>query len=398
MGICKRIAALVAAVCLILPTAGCWDSVELNRRAIVSGVAVDRGPAPEQAYVLTFQVIVADEISGKNTRGNPPVVLYTGTGRSMFEALSNASRKVSRFLSLAHIRVIVISEEWARNGINNILDVLERDNESRLTTNIFVSKKQSAKDILSVLTVFGRIPSMDLVGKLETTSRTFGYNFIKEVDDVVRDIQIAGGGGLINGVHVTGALEEGQSLDNLKRVNPHAILNLSGLAAFKGDRLIAWLDGSEARGSALLLNKVKQTPAFVRSPEYGMISFDIYNNKVKLETTSTESGHPAFTVRILQQASIKEIANGPDLTNPNTLVKIEKLVEQFTQNQVASAVSRAKELKSDYLGFGAAYERSNPKGWKKIKGSWDTVFSGCEVKIKIDAVIRHTDMRTNSIH
>lgn len=165
---------------------GCWDSVELNRRAIVSGVAIDKGDSEAERYKLSFQVIVAEEISGEKSRGISPVALYTGTGRTMFEALADASRQTARFLSLGHVRVLVISEAFAREGIKDLLDVLERESDTRLNSLIFISKGQPAREIMSTMTVFSKIPANDLVEKLETTSKQFGYNFRMAVDDVIR--------------------------------------------------------------------------------------------------------------------------------------------------------------------------------------------------------------------
>lgn len=179
---------LLSILQIVLPLVltGCWDSVELNRRAIVSGVAIDRGPSEKEKYRLSFQVIVSEEISGENTRSTSPVSLYTGSGRTMFEALANASRQTARFLSLAHVRVLVISEEFAREGIKDMLDVLERESDTRLTSLMFISRGQPASDLMSTMTVFSKIPANDLVEKLDTTSKQFGYNFRVEVDDVVR--------------------------------------------------------------------------------------------------------------------------------------------------------------------------------------------------------------------
>lgn len=39
---------------------------------------------------------------------------------------------------------------------------------------------------MTTMTVFGRIPSNDLVEKLQTTSKQFGYNYRMEVDDIIR--------------------------------------------------------------------------------------------------------------------------------------------------------------------------------------------------------------------
>ena len=154
---------------LILLLTGCWDSVELNRRAVVSGVAIDRGPTEDKKFRVSFQVSVSEEIAGDRTRGTSPVALYTGSGRSMYEAFSNASSQSARFLSLGHVRVIVISETFAREGIKDIMDILERESDMRMTSLVFVSHGQEAIQILSTMTVFSKIPANDLVEKLETS-------------------------------------------------------------------------------------------------------------------------------------------------------------------------------------------------------------------------------------
>lgn len=256
------LAGLLPCVLICLSLTGCWDSVELNRRAIVSGVSIDRGPTEEEKYVLSFQVIVADEISGKNARGTSPVSVYKGSGRTMFEALANASRQTARFLSLGHIRVVIISEKFAQEGIKDIMDVLERESETRLTSLIFISKGQPASECMTTMTVFGRIPANDLVEKLQTTSKQFGYNYRMEVDDIIRGFRF-----------LVGACDQWrasdwrfgpeESNDNLKNISPKTIIKVTGLAAFKEDKLKGWLLGEEAIGTVLLKNKISQMPVLV---------------------------------------------------------------------------------------------------------------------------------------
>lgn len=391
-----RIGSVMVFSLLILCLTGCWDSVELNRRAIVSGVAIDRGPTEAEKYVLSFQIIVADEISGENARGTSPVAVYEGRGRTMFEALANASRQTARFLSLGHIRVIVISEKFAREGIKDIMDVLERESETRLTSLLFISKGQAAVDSMTTMTVFGRIPANDLVEKLETTSKQFGYNYRMEVDDVIRGIQIPGGGPLINGVMVTGDMEKGNSNDNIKAIEPKAALMVTGIAAFKEDKLKGWLQGETAIGTGLLMNKINQVPAFISIGEGEYLSFNIYLTQVHIHANAEDVEHPIFTIQITQQAGLKESPNSLDLTDPKVLNELSELIEKKTNEQVRLAVSAARDLKSDYLGFGEAIERKNPRGWKKVRDHWENIFATCKVNVDVDVVIRHTDMRSDS--
>ncbi|CAM4453501.1 Ger(x)C family spore germination protein [Paenibacillus typhae] len=389
---------LLIAIQLVIPLvlAGCWDSVELNRRAIVSGVAIDRGEGEAEKYVLSFQVIVADEISGENTRGISPVALYTGKGHTMFEALANASRQTARFLSLGHIRVLVISEKVAQEGIKDMMDVLERESDTRLTSLMFISKGQQAREIMSTMTVFSKIPANDLVEKLDTTSKQFGYNYRMEVDDVIRGIQLRGGGPVINGVIIDGSREGADTNDNMKTIAPHAVIKVTELAAFKDDRLKGWLKGNTALGTALLHNKIKGYPAVIRYPGSGFIAFNVYQSQLEVRVKAADPEHPVFIVKISQQVSIKESPNSLDLTSPETLQNLSPLLIEDTATKIRAAIETAKKYKSDYIGFGQVMERKNPQGWKKVRDHWEDVFAACEFRIEADAVIRHTDIRSNS--
>lgn len=389
--------ALLVVMQALLPLSltGCWDSVELNRRAIVSGVAIDRGPSEDKKYMLSFQVIVSEEISGQKTRNTSPIALYTGSGRTMYEALANASRQTARFLSLGHIRVLVISEKFAREGIKDMLDVIERESDMRLTSLVFVSKGQSAREVMSTMTVFSKIPSSDLVEKLDTTSRQFGYNYKMEVDNVIRGIQIRGGGPIINGVFTSGGRESADTNDNLKTIGPHTILRISGLAAFKDDQLKGWLEGNTALGTVLLLNKIKEFPVVIKN-EKGYLAFSVYQSQVSVDASAKDPEHPVITIKITQQAALKESPNSFDLTSPKVLEKLSDQLTEETRTQIQTAIASARKLGSDYLGFGEAVERENPRGWKKVKNHWEAIFATCDIKIDADTVIRHTDMRNNS--
>ncbi|KTD87960.1 hypothetical protein UQ64_07565 [Paenibacillus etheri] len=389
------IGSLLPCLMIILSLTGCWDSVELNRRAIVSGVAIDRGPTDEEKYVLSFQVIIADEISGENARGASPVVVYKGSGRTMFEALANASRQTARFLSLGHIRVIIISEKFAREGIKDMMDVFERESETRLSSYIFISKGQPAIESLTTMTAFGKIPANDLVEKLQTTSKQYGYNYRMEVDDIVRGIQLPGGGPIVNGVMVIGGDQQGSN-DSLKDIKPKAILRVTDLAAFKEDKLKGWLQGDEAVGTSLIKNEITQIPEVVSIGENEYVSFIVYLSQVHIHAEAKDPEHPIITIYISEQAGLEESPNALDLTDPKVVNNLSELLEQNIKDKLHAAVSAARSLKSDYLGFGEAVERENPRGWKQVKDHWDSIFATCEIKFDVDIVVRHTDMRNNS--
>ena len=175
----------------------------MNKRAIVAGIGIDW--KEEEQYMISFQTIIADEISGKTGRGATPTSIYKSSGKTIVEAMRNTSRKLPRILSLAHTGLIVISDEVARNGIIDLFDYLDRDSDIRLTTEIMVAAEgQKAEDVVAVLTPIGKITAFALVQKIELTSRQLSENFRVEVDDVIRDLLVPGGGPVINGVMIEG--------------------------------------------------------------------------------------------------------------------------------------------------------------------------------------------------
>ncbi|MFD1775148.1 Ger(x)C family spore germination protein [Paenibacillus rhizophilus] len=388
---------LLAISGLLLLQTGCWDSVELNRRAIVSGVSIDKGLTEDKRYSVSFQVIVADEITGKNSRGNAPVALYKGSGRSIYEAFGNASRQSARILSLGHSKVIIISEDLAREGIRDLMDIFERESDMRLSTLVFVSRGQRAEDILSVMTIFGKIPANDLVQKLETGNRSFGYNFRIEVDDVIRGILAKEGGAIINGVIVKGDLEAGGTKSNLEGIKPKAILKNAGLAVFKQDKLMAFQDGTEGMGLSLIHNKQKEYPLLLELGKNESATFSMFKVHTSVTANAKDPEHPVIYISTQQQAALKEYNGSLDISKSSVLRNWEKLLSEETKKEIDAAVKAAMRLNSDYIRFNETVNRVNPKGWKRVKGRWDTIFTQCEVHIKVNTLIRHTEMRTRSL-
>ncbi len=141
---------------LLMPLlSGCWDSVELNQRAVVAAIGID--VAGETDYEVSLQVIVADEIAGAKARGDTPIVLFQEKGNSLFQAIRKASQKVPREISLAHARLVVIGENLARRGIGDTLDFLERYTETRLTMKMLVARGETGKDVLATMTAIGTV-------------------------------------------------------------------------------------------------------------------------------------------------------------------------------------------------------------------------------------------------
>ncbi len=109
----------------------------------------------------------------------------------MTEALRKASMKVSRRLYFAHTNLVVISEKLAREeGLDFVLDNLDRDTEFRTTATMVVAHKTKAENIVKILTPIDKIPSNKVNKTLDFTEAQYGRVVKTNIQDVLKTLAI----------------------------------------------------------------------------------------------------------------------------------------------------------------------------------------------------------------
>lgn len=393
-----RTIAIALTLCCVMLLTGCWDALELNRRAIVAGIGIDHAPEAEGQYLVSFQVIIADEISGKTGRGATPTSIYSGTGHTISEAIRNASRKVPRLISTAHARLIIISESVARQGISEIMDFLDRDSDIRLTADVLITKGDiRAADVAASLTPIGKITAYSISQKAELTAQQSGTSFLIQIDDILRDLLIPGGGPVINSVEPVGNLKEAGKKSSLENVESPGVVLIGDLTIFKDDKLVNWLTPDESRGMVWIRNKMKKTALVIESDdETGDIAVDVNRSKTALKAQLNDPYHPVIQVNVSVQLSVREVGAEIDLRNPEVLHQIEQKINEVIARDLRAVVQKAQSAKSDVFRFGDVVQRQSPRVWNKIEDRWEDLFPQLEVEYKVNSVIRGTELRDRS--
>lgn len=392
---CKgRIGILCLVLLLLFPfLSGCWDSVELNQRAVVAAIGIDEDG--ESGYVVSLQVIVADEIAGAKARGTTPIVLFQEKGKNLFQAIRRASQRVSRIISLAHIRLVVIGEKLARAGIGDTMDFLERSGEIRLPVKMMVARGNTGKNVLAVMTAIGRIPANDISGKLETSERLYAGDYAVTIDDVIRSMINKGGGPVLTGIQVDGDLEQAPSKNNVDNILPKAIVHINGMGVFQKDRLVRWLDDDQAIGLSMINNKVKSAEtALSCGKDRDTIGIETLFSATNIHT-QMEQGEPVFVINLKQTGAVQEAECPINLKSPEVMKRLQEQWTEETKKVITSTVREVQRTRSDVIGFGLALERSHPKQWKRLSSEWSRHFAESTVRIQVTSVLKHTQTRTN---
>jgi spore germination protein KC len=380
---------------LLLLLTSCWNSRELNDLAIVSAIGIDKVPDKEE-YQVTFQVVNPSAMAtnmGAST-GQPPITIYTTNDKTIFGALRKTSKKATRQLFFAHTQLVVIGESMAKSGINDIFDIFERAHELRLNSSVLVSRGSDAGSILKTLLRLENLPALGIVKKTENTARVWGESRDVSVFELINNI--SGNGELvISGVKVIGDPEAGKKKTNLEETELETFITMSGLAIFKDGKLKYWMDGSEARGTLWVQNKLEETSINIDSDDEEAIAVNIMFSKTKIKVDIVD-GLPVFHVNIKEEGSVNELKSIVDLSNREEMLKLEKELAKKTKAEVMKSLQTAQRMKSDIFNFGNELKRTNPKVWETVQKDWDTLFAKGELDVHVEAYIRSTGMRIKS--
>jgi spore germination protein KC len=378
---------------------GCWNKRELNEMAIVMAMGVDKVEETGE-YRVTFQVVNPGTVAPGTTGGGgngTPVTIFSGTEKTLFKAVRKTSQKVPRQLFFSHMKLLVIGETIAKEGIQDLIDFFERNPETRLTTKVLVTRDVEAESMLKILTPVEKIPANGITRQMELTEKVWAENVNIEMEDVVKGLVSEGGEPVISGVKIVGKLEEGNKKSNLEQTDTVALAEIKGVALFKEGKLRRWLDGDKVRGVLWLQNKIESSIITTDCKDQkDAISIEIVRSKTGV-TAGVLAGKPLIHINIRQEGYVGEVTCPIDLTKKEEITKLENEWERETKKQVMEAVKVAQSEKSDIFGFGEAVSRENPKAWEKMKKEWNKTFAEIEVDVNVDAFIRLPGKRNNPL-
>lgn len=378
------ISKVVILVFILICQTSCWSRHELSELAIVSGMAIDK---LDDEYLLTVQVVNPGEIAGKSLSSRLSVTAYNATGRSIFEAIRKISKESPKRLYFAHLRMVVISEEQAKEGISKILDLMSRDHEFRTDFYTVISKDVKAADTLKILTSLEKNPANKVFTSLEISHSFWAPTLGVKLDNLISELTRIGNNPVLTGIVINGDKEIGNTLENVEKIDLAASIVIDHFAVFKGEKLVGWLNEDESKGHNYITDNVESTVAVV-DWEDGNITFELRDSKTKVEAV-VKQNKPQINVSVNSEVQVGEVQAKIDLLNEDTIKQLEEELNRTKEEKMREAINKAKELKTDIFGFGEVIHRKDPELWKKLKENWnEDGFVNLTVNLKSKTHIR----------
>lgn len=375
---------------------GCWNRRELNELAIAVAAGVDR---VDDRYRLSVQVVVPGQVASKKAGGDQaPATLYTAEGDTIFEAARRMTQVSPRKIYFSHLRMFVVGERMARQGISDTLDFLLRDHEFRTDFYLVATKGVTAQETLKIMTALEPIPANKLFNSMQTSERVWAPSVTVTLDELVDDLSSEGKHPVLTGLEIAGDPEAGSTPENVQSIDTRTNLKFHGLGIFKSDKLIGWLNELESRGYHYIRGGVQSSVGSVSCDGQGKVALETIRTDTKVKGKIAGS-RPEIEIKVYVEGNVGDVeCKGLDLTRTKSINELETKMEKRAEQMMTSVVTKVqKQYKVDIFGFGEAIRRADPGYWKQIKQDWDEqYFPRLRVRVKVDYHIRRTGTTNNS--
>ncbi|KLU67221.1 spore germination protein B3 precursor [Desulfosporosinus acididurans] len=372
----RKITLIIPTILLLLLLPGCWNRRELNTMAIVEAVGVDR--ANDGQIVVSLQILKPSAIKSSTSEkasGTKSVWVVTSKGETVFDAIRNASLQTDRKAYFSHNTVYVLSEELARNGISDELDLFSRDSEFRKLTYVFITRRK-AEDIIRSDYEQEKIPAQ-AIEKLAKV--TYAASKVPKVQliDLLKNFASKTNDSIVPGIDI---IQE----DN-KNPNEES-LKLDGTAILKRDRMVGWFNEKETRGVLWVLGKVKSGIIDIATPgnESKKSGIEIIRADSNVVPELVD-GNLIMTINVRLDGNLGEEMGSSDLVKPESFDEIEKQIDTDIKEEISSAVSKAQNWDVDIFKFAPDVHRKYPREWPELERNWREEFRKIQINIIVDA-------------
>lgn len=343
----KKFVLIIITLFILLISSGCYNYKEINDMAIVSSIGIDKDNKNDK-YIVSAQIMNSKESEDSE---DSQITVYTKEGDTVHEALRNITLKSPRKLYGNHLSKIVLSEEVAKEGIDNILDIFNRITEVRNEFIITIVKENKASDVLKVLTTTESIPAEYVKLSLKIADKTSGLTYATKLDEFISLYLKKGIDPVVPVLKIDKKEKKGTTINNITTTNPISKIVIEDLAVTNKGKLETYLKNEEIIGYNFLRNQIQKMIIPVKcDDENNYASILILKNKTKSNAAKKDNKY-IINFNINSEAIITEYNCKKDLTDEKVIKELEKDTEKKIKRYIKKSLNKQKETKGKFLGL-----------------------------------------------
>jgi spore germination protein KC len=365
-GLKRKIMMIGVSLCCLT---GCWDKIEINQLAIGELVGADMDPNTHEQIVY-YQIVNPEVVAAQMGAGiKSPVYTYRVQASSIAELELKVADMLPRKLFPDQYQSEIITERYARQGLEPFLNFYERQYNRRSYLYLFITDSPLS-DVMMTYTPLDRLPGRYLRSLIENQSESTGKVSKKSrVKDLVENME-SSTLTVIPMLRLSGPAPL-STTDRYEQINANqGSLILSGGAVFERDRMIGKLKLKQMTYYVLLKG---ESEIFFESLKVNGRKVDIQATKPKVrKRLYIDSGKPVWKVDLNTRLVIMNNEQHKDLTLEN-LAEITEAFNLQVQEKTSDFYQDAIRKEWDLFGLEDRIKYKRGKEWKEIqkqKNAW----------------------------
>ncbi|EJP6472360.1 Ger(x)C family spore germination protein [Clostridium botulinum] len=349
-------------VCLPMTFCGCWDYTEMHDITFAAGICIDKDNFTNE-YILTIETL---KTSTNGEKINSDII--QSRGKTLHTALRDAIKETGKQIQVSHMKVVVVSQDIANDGIGSVIDLMNRDMEVRNDMWILISQMNTASEIFIKGKENDEILSYRLSDTVSNHTKIGKYTSteaFKLLDNITT-----------KGISATVPMVK---LSNAKNKSD---IEVSNVAVFRGDHMVGKLTENESMMLQLLKEENAKFLLPISLSNNINISLELIDVHRKTNI-KTSDGKISIDIYLNIDTSLSELSE----TEINFVSKpqrnqLKKQSEKYIKNQADELIqSLQNKYKTDAIGTGQILSKKKPDEWKKVSDNWNNTFQSISINV-----------------
>lgn len=350
---------------LIIFLTGCYNYNELNDLAIVTALGIDK---TENGYLVSIQLVNTQK-TGTDTNASTSdskFTIYEAEGNTIEEAIKNLSYTCPKRIYLNHLSILIFGEELAKDGIENILDYIARNIETRGDFYVFIAKATKANKILKVITPIETLNSGNIVSSAEQSFKDSGKVSLIKFEELLNNYLNPNLEIVIPSISLIERNSDGEKVSNIADSDPATYLKIDETIIFKKDKMIGSISNEDTLGYNIIKNTIDNTIINYKCKD-GYVEALINNLKTDIKINKNNK----ITVDIEAAGNLSEVSCDINLEKVENHKKIEENIAKEIEKKVKIVFNNMKNnFNSDIFGFLNLYYLNEYEYFKTIEKDW----------------------------
>lgn len=385
----NKILKLIPVMLLSLLLTGCWDSVEIDRKAFVSTIGIDvgddikarndminsqRGESEENieninALKVTYGFPDIRNMDPK--KGSAPELSITVDGYSMTDAYFKALGKSSRTLHFGHSKLLLLSDELFKypEVLKEIMDYIERE-PSLNRTIIMAIVKGKAKDYVEIKPVMEENIDNYITSLMGNSSKngTVAPITLTKYIDMLKSYNI--------------------SMLPVFSIQDENDIQLTGMAVIKNYAIQDYLTNNQMTDVQILKGDIGSCIKAVMRNNHN-IDYYIKNVERDLQI-DYNNGKLQLKYVIGTEGTLKGYYTEGEKLDSKVIEEIEKQFDKSMVRDFENIINFTRNnLKIDILDVGSDIRRFHKGVWNEVKDNWPEALRNAEITIEVNNDIRN---------